>query len=86
MPFLQLSVNMPFLLLGYLIKWRFFEKIGFANEYIDGLREGVKTCRKCRKVAFEKKNLKNYIRIQFDLVKNMFIYALEYGMRKLRKE
>ena len=77
---------MPFLLLGYLIKWRFFEKIGFANEYIDGLREGVKTCRKCRKVAFEKKNLKNYIRIQFDLVKNMFIYALEYGMRKLRKE
>ena len=85
MPLLQLAFNMPFLLTGYLIKWGFFRKIGFSKEYINGLWEGIKTCGKCRKVKYKKKNLKNYIKIQVDLIVNTFIYAVEFVSRKIKK-
>ncbi len=83
MPVFQLAVNMPFLVLGYALKWSFFKKNGFANEYVGGIREGIRTCRKCRKVKFEKKNLKNYFSIQLQLMINMVIYAMEFGKRRL---
>lgn len=85
MPPVQLAVNLPFLLIGYVIKWRFFKKIGFSNEYLNGIREGLKTCHKCRRVIYERKNLKNYVKIQMDLIRNMFLYTVEFTKRRLKK-
>ncbi len=86
MPPVQLILNMPFLILGYIVKWAFFRKIGYANEYVNGLREGVKTSWKCRRVKYKKENLKNYLKIQLDLIGNMFVYTEEFLKRKLKKK
>lgn len=71
MPFLQLILNSPFLLLGHLIKWLFFVKKGLGKEYVSGLREGIRLCKKHKKVRFSWKNLPNYGTIQLELWLNM---------------
>lgn len=72
MPWIQLILNSPLLLAGHLIKWLFFWKKGLAGEYVSGIREGIRLCRKGKKVAFQWKNLPNYIVIQWELWLNMF--------------
>ncbi|MBC8578935.1 glycosyltransferase family 2 protein [Zhenhengia yiwuensis] len=74
MPFLQLIINMPFLLLGYLIKYIFFIKKGFGKEYREGLLEGLRTLKKINKVKFKWKNIVNYFYIEWLLVKNTLSY------------
>ncbi len=71
MPFLQIIINSPFLLLGHLIKWLFFMKKGLGNDYVKGVKEGLSLCRKDRKVGFFWKNLPNYVAIQLELWLNM---------------
>ena len=83
MPPLQLFINALPLATGYILKTRFFKKIGFGKEYLEGLREGFRTRKKCNRVLFDKKNLRNYIHIELMLIKNMFIYVYEYTTRKL---
>lgn len=83
MPTLQLIINALPLLLGFAIKYRFFKSIGFEKDYKEGIREGVQTRKKCKKVPFQWKNIGNYCIIEYELVKNMFIYLLEYAKRKL---
>lgn len=74
MPFLQLIINMPFLLLGYLIKYIFFIKKGFGKEYKEGFLEGVRTLKKIDKVKFEWKNIGHYLYIEWLLIKNTMGY------------
>ena len=81
MPILQLLINMPFLALGFLIKYLFFIKKGYGKEYKEGFIEGIKTLNKVNKVKFEFKNIKNYINIEWILIKNTFKYIL-YKMVK----
>ena len=71
MPFLQIILNIPFLLLGHGIKWLFFLKKGLGKEYTEGLREGIALCREGKKVRFLWKNLPNYGVIQLELWLNM---------------
>ena len=71
MPFLQILVNSPFLLLGHLVKWLFFVKKGLGKEYAAGVKEGFTLCKRDRKVRFLWKNLPNYVRIQLELWLNM---------------
>ena len=71
MPFLQIILNIPFLLLGHGIKWLFFLKKGLGKEYAMGLREGISLCKEGKKVKFSCKNLKNYGVIQLELWLNM---------------
>lgn len=84
MPVLQLLLNMPFLLAGHIVKWRFFEHIGFGKDYTEGLKEGIQTCRRCKKVPFRSEHLKHYCRIEWELTKNMLIYTAEFLKRKLK--
>lgn len=72
MPFLQLLLNLPFILAGIIVKTLFFLKKGFVSEYLKGIAEGVRDCRKCRKVPFQWKNLGNYCKIQLELWGNIF--------------
>ena len=71
MPFLQIILNSPFLLLGHGIKWLFFLKKGLGKEYTEGLREGIALCKEGKKVRFSWKNLTNYGVIQLELWLNM---------------
>jgi GT2 family glycosyltransferase len=83
MPLLQLVLNGIFLAVGYAIKLRFFTKRGFGKEYREGLKEGFTTLYKCHRVKFQLSHLPNYIRIEWELIINMVIYAYEYGKRHL---
>lgn len=72
MPLLQFLINMPFLAAGILVKWIFFVKKGLGKEYIRGIKEGIRTCRKCQKVRFRVRHLWNYIRIEAEMFLNIF--------------
>ncbi len=72
MPVLQIILNLPFLLAGFFIKIVFFTVIGHARAYLSGLKRGYILCREGRKYPYSKKNLKNYVRIQFELWLNIF--------------
>ena len=77
MPFLQIILNSPFLILGHLVKWAFFLKKGLGKEYLQGVKNGFALCKKEKKVRFLWKNLPNYVNIQLELWLNM--------VRRLRK-
>lgn len=74
MPFLQLVLNMPCLLVGYIVKQRIFAKKGFGKEYKEGIKEGIKTLKNIQKVPFEIRNIPNYIYIEWALIINTFKY------------
>lgn len=72
LPIPQKIVNILFLFLGFLIKYVFFLKKGFGPTYLNGLKEGLKTRNKIKKVEFRSKNWKNYFKIEYELIKNTF--------------
>lgn len=74
MPLLQLIVNIIPLLIGILVKYIFFKRIGFNKEYSEGLKEGLKSLNSVQKTKFSPKNIFNYIKIEFQLIINMFKY------------
>lgn len=72
MPLIQLLVNSPFLLLGFLVKYGLFVKRGFGRDYAAGIKEGLKNHRKITKVPFQLKNLGHYFFIEVQLIVNVF--------------
>lgn len=74
MPLLQLLWNLPFLLLGFFIKFLFFCRKKMGILYLKGLKKGFQRCfseagRKA-KVPFRWKRLGNYLSIQWQLYVN----------------
>ena len=77
MPLLQQLFNLPFLIIGYLVKWLFFLRKGLGNNYAAGVFLGIKRnfskeARK-HKVKFRWGHLFNYFRIQLELWKNVIL-------------
>lgn len=72
MPFLQILLNLPFLLAGFLVKLLFFARKGFGGVYAKGAAEGVSMAVRGKKVPFQARHLKNYAAIQFELWINIF--------------
>ena len=72
MPVLQILLNLPFLLAGFLIKYLFFLKKGLGAIYLKGLMEAPKLMKKKKKVLYQKGHLKNYLKIQLELWINIF--------------
>lgn len=68
MPFLQQIINLPFFVIGFLIKYLFFISKGFGGTYLKGLIKGItfgySKEGRMRKVRFRFKNLGNYVKIQ----------------------
>lgn len=77
MPVFQILLNMPFWILGFVVKSVFFARKGFGREYLNGLRTGLALCKKEKKVPFHWKNIKNYGKIQLELWWNMFRYIVK---------
>lgn len=82
MPNIQLLLNLPFLTLGFLVKYLFFIKKGYGKEYARGILEGLFSIKKISKVEVKANNIKNYICIQALLVKATIMYLLG----KIRKK
>lgn len=84
MPILQLILNFLPILAGMAVKYMFFRRIGFASDYIEGVKEGLKTLKKTKKVRFQMSRLGNYIRIEVELILGTFLYVWEFMKRKLK--
>ncbi|MDO5848645.1 MAG: glycosyltransferase family 2 protein [Methanobrevibacter sp.] len=72
LPIPQKILNIGFLILGFLIKYLFFKRKGYGDIYLKGLREGLDNKEKINKVKFKSKNIKNYFKIEGQLIKNTF--------------
>lgn len=74
MPLLQKIWNLPFLLLGFLVKFLFFCRKEMGIQYLKGLCQGVrKSCSpagRAKKVPFRWKYLGNHLAIQWQLYAN----------------
>ncbi|MBR6626486.1 MAG: glycosyltransferase family 2 protein [Lachnospiraceae bacterium] len=81
MPLLQWIWNLPFLLVGFLVKFLFFSIKGMGRIYIKGLFEGLKRCfsaeGRMHKVKWKAKHLKNCFYIQWLLYRNLFLFLLK---------
>lgn len=75
MPILQLIWNMPFLIMGFIIKWLFFCRKGMGKIYFKGLCTGLKRCvgskGRSKKVKFQWKNIASYFIVQGSLYLNL---------------
>lgn len=76
MPFLQVLVNLPFLLMGVIIKAIFFARKGmgglYLKSYAAGVKRGFSEEGKKQKVPFKMVHLGNYLKIEWELVRNVF--------------
>ena len=72
MPFLQLILNLPFLIVGFGMKTLFFVHKGMGKEYIAGIKNGLEISRRDKKVKFKLRNLGRYVKIQLELWGNIF--------------
>ena len=82
MPFFQWMVYMPFLFIGFLIKFLFFAKKRMGFLYLKGLRNGFKKSfskeGRARKTSFKGRNLQNYLWIQWQLYVNTIRFLKKY--------
>ena len=67
MPLLQIILNLPFLVAGFLAKFLFFAVKGMGKEYAAGIKNGFSISMKNKKVPFRMKHLPNYCKIQLEL-------------------
>ncbi len=67
MPLLQIILNLPFLVAGFLVKFLFFAAKGMGKEYAAGIKNGFSISMKNKKVPFRMKHLPNYCKIQLEL-------------------
>ena len=71
MPVLQVLINLPFLIPGFLVKYLFFIKKGLGDTYRKGIVKGIKLCfseeGRRKKILFSMNRFPNYIRVQWKL-------------------
>ncbi len=84
MPLLMLLLNLPFLVLGYLVKTAMFRFRGFGDAYRQGFKEALKTIGKIQKPRFRLKNIPNYILVQLWLVWGLGQYIVYRLQRALK--
>jgi GT2 family glycosyltransferase len=70
MPWPLLLLNIIFLFMGYSIKYLFFLRKGYGNDYLKGLNEGLNSLNKVSKVKFRRDFLLNHLSIEWYLIKN----------------
>ncbi|MDO4488886.1 MAG: glycosyltransferase family 2 protein [Eubacteriales bacterium] len=88
MPLLMLLINLPFILLGVIIKQLFFIKRGFGGAFFKGFMEGIRNFGKAYKnrVRFRLSNLFNYIYLELFMIVDTFSYVGDFVGRKLFKK
>jgi predicted small secreted protein len=80
MPWLIMVINLPFLIIGFAIKYLFFAKTGLVKEYHKGFCRALK---KLDKVKRQKRTIKDsWACIKTELL--MIGYTVDYVFQKLR--
>lgn len=77
MPLLQLILNLPFLIAGFLVKTVFFMRKGHGVTYVKGLFKGLSMCKRDSKFPYKNRNFGNYLKIQLELWRNMILRFTE---------
>ena len=72
MPWIQIILNLPFLITGFGAKVIFFASKGYGREYVAGIKNGFQISAKGRKVKFSLRNIHHYVKLQIELWVNMF--------------
>ncbi|MCI8948708.1 MAG: glycosyltransferase family 2 protein [Lachnospiraceae bacterium] len=85
MPWPQLMFNLPGILAGIGLKYGFFNKLGFGKDYLEGLKEGIRTAKNCRKVPYKRENRNHYLVIEWELFAATFLYVYEFSRRQMKK-
>lgn len=80
-PLLMLLLNLPFLLVGYLVKLLVFALRGYGKPYLQGAREAFSAFGRLEKPRFRLKNLPCYLLIEFWMIGGFFKYAV-YRVRR----
>lgn len=74
MPVLQVLLNLPFLVAGFLIKILFYIRKGLGAAYVNGIIKGLNLCvsgeHKDKKVRFIPSRLLTYLRLELELLVN----------------
>ena len=82
MPLLQLLFNLPFLVIGFLIKAFFFslKKMGilYVRSYFSGIARCFSKEGRKHKVSFRMKHFLNYFKIQISLILGIFRILIKY--------
>lgn len=82
MPLLQIVINLPFLLLGFLVKAFFFARKKMGMLYIKGYAKGIARCftkegRKHR-IKFRMKHFVNYLKLEIALILGIIGVFIKY--------
>lgn len=77
LPSFLIILNLPFLIIGVLIKALFFSKHRLGNIYIRETINALTDLRKLKKVKFRFSNYKNYLWIQYKLIFNVPVFVFE---------
>lgn len=76
MPSGQIVLNLPFLLTGFLLKHLFYGRKGLGESWHKGVVRGLRLCKseagRQKKVRFSGKRLPAYVRIQWELWRNIW--------------
>ena len=84
MPFIQILLNINFLILGTVLKQIYFAKIGFGLDYFFGIVDGFRGIKNLTKVDFKKVNILNVIFVEIYLIVNLINYTKNFVNRKLK--
>jgi len=75
MPNWMKLINFIFIFFGILVKYLFFRRKGYGNDYLDGIKEGIKTKNNLKKITDG--TIRNYLKIEWLMIKNTFNYLFE---------
>ncbi|MEG1782017.1 MAG: glycosyltransferase family 2 protein [Oscillospiraceae bacterium] len=84
MPMLMFIINFPFIFIGFIPKYLAFLHHGFAKELMKGTKNAFKMSDKVQKPKFALKNLPNYFWVEWQMIKNIFVYV-DYRIKRALK-
>lgn len=89
MPVFQLLINLPFLLLGSLIKYIHFTRDGYGKDFVRGLGEAFSSLPRIRRTPFSLSRLPHLLYLEWAMFLNTFkafVWKLQRLRQKLRKK
>lgn len=84
MPVLQLILNLPLILVGQLMKYIFYKKVGLEKSYLKGIKDGLDQIKSVEKVVLKQGQLRNVLLIQCWLIKKGVYYSIKKFLKVLR--
>lgn len=85
-PLLQLLINLPFVIFGNLYRYLYFRKLGYGQDFKNGIKTGIFQIKYIKKTKFKFKFLLNYFQIQYEILKAGFSFAYNKLLKNICKK